>query len=349
MLNTNRIQSNIYGLVGYAQPIESLYAIVDAVNNESRSGKFFQGFSFLTRIENLRNAAPEDLNNTDFNLWLTQTTKEGLINACQNTISAERDLLEHRVLYHYEKDFNNKISNTAGRFVGYEFELVKKESVTLQINTLITSFDGEVTFNLYLYHSSQKQPIKTIELTTQIDSDLTQSLTDCFMYYQNEVYIGGKFYLGYYQDDLGSVQAYDRQYELSDIENWFTNVRIEAIRVDNTTGTDLFDVNFVRDSSETWGLNFDISIYKDYTQFLIDNQRVIQDLIGLQTAVQHLNYMEYNYRNNDIDKRNAELILLELKGLPGKTNGLEERLEREIMRVQDLLFPKPRLKRLTLN
>lgn len=351
MLNTARIESDIFGLVGYRQPIETEFAILDVTNTETRSGKYFNGYSNLVRIENLKNSVTE-FSDANFNTWLTQRTQEALINSCQDAIKGQRDLLEHRTLYHYENDFNTKITNIANRFVGYEIELRKKEGIALQFNTLMSQFDGVVAgLTIYLYHSSQKTAIKTFALTTQTDSVKTDSLSEFIIYYQNEVYIGGKFYIGYYQDDLGTVQAYDRRFERADIQNTFNNVLINEISVDDTTGITLFDVNNVNDNEQSWGLNFDISLYKDYTQYLIDNQVVIQDLIGLQTVAQLLNTMEFNNRNNDIQKTNQDTrILIELKGLDGaKELGIETRLEKEKERVQDLLFPDPRITRRTLN
>lgn len=339
MLDVSRILTNFYQQIGWRQPIEQEFAIVSAANQTSLSGKYFQDYSKAIRVENLKNTFPQGLSDADFNTRLTEKANEGIVRACYDAISEEKDLLESKSLYHFQNDFSNKITNIANRFVGYEVSLAKQEGIAITLNKLMTQFDGVDTFNIYIYHSSQKAPIETISVTTQTDSVKTESTTKK-LYYQNDTYIGGTFYIGYYQDDL-SVQAYDRQFELADIQNCFEWVYINPIKVDSTSGTNIFDINNVENASESWGLNFDISVYNDWTQLILNNKSVMLDAIGYKVAAMLVDDMYYSNRNSSISKEAKQRLLIELKGVSGaKEFGLEAKTEKEIKRAKEVFFPE---------
>lgn len=339
MLDVARILTGFSQQIGWRQPIDQEYAVVSAANNVSNSGKYFQDYSKSIRVENLKNNFPQGLSDDDFNARLTEKANEGLVRACYDVISDELDLLESKPLYHFQNDFSKKITNVSNRFVGYEVTLAKQEGIAITLNKLMTHFDGVDTFNIYIYHSSQKSPIETISVTTQTDSVKSET-TSKILYYQNDIYTGGTFYIGYYQDDLG-VQAYDRQYELADIQNCFEFVYVKPIMVDATSGTDIFDVNKVENASESWGLNFDLSVYNDWTQLLLDNKSVMLDAIGYKVAAMLVDDMYYSNRNNSISKEVKQRLLIELKGVSGaKEFGLEAKMDKEIKRVKQVFFPE---------
>lgn len=348
MLDVPRLISNIEQQIGWRQPIDTENAIVDAFNNTSNSGKFFQDYSKAVRIENLRTSWPL-LNDADFNTKLKQETEESIVRASYAAVNGAADLIETKPLFHFENDFLNKVPNVTDKFVGFELQLKKKEGVAIKLNKIMSQFDGIVSpLKLYVYHSTQKTAIFTIDITTQVDSVKTQN-NDTTLYYQNDLYVGGTFYIGYYQNDLGSTQAYNREFERADIQNRYECISMRSISVINS-GIELFDINDIVNESETWGLNFDISIYKDWTQLIIDNITVIEDLLGYQTVSMFINSMLYNNRNNDFQKANQDRFLIELKGLSGaKELGIETILQKELERVQQIFFPRHLITITTVN
>lgn len=348
MLDVPRLISNIEQRIGWRQPFDTQNAIVDAFNLTSNSGKFFQDYSKAVRIENLRTSWTQ-LNDADFNAKLKQETDEAIVRASYAAVNGASDLIETKPLFHFENDFLNKVPNVTDKFVGFELQLKKKEGVAIKLNKIMSQFDGIISpLKLYIYHSTQKDAIFTVDITTQIDSVKTQN-NDTTLYYQNDLYVGGTFYIGYYQNDLGSTQAYNREFERADIQNRYECISMRSISVINS-GIQLFDVNDIVNESETWGLNFDISVYKDWTQLIIDNISVIEDLLGYQTVAMFINSMLYNNRNNDFQKSNERRFLIELKGLDGaKELGIETKLEKELERVQQVFFPRHLITITTVN
>lgn len=332
-------QTGLVGLVGWRMPQVPEFAIVEAANEASSSGLFFQGFNKLVTISNLRNSLPEELSDAEFNEELRRLTNDAIAKVLLAVIQKKKpqvkDLLERFRLFDRANVRDELIDNVANTFVGYEIDPARNNNLKAVINAIGTEFDGVATFDIYLFHSSKTAPVATKSVTTLVGESSFTSVTDFIMPYLNGSSVGGKWYVGYQQDDLGAVKAQNRGFEDSDTQNASKYLGIRPIVVEGYTGTNLFDIADVKDSNNTHGLNFKFSVSSDFTGFFIDQKNSFANLIGYQVAMDVLHIIINSTRNNEIKKETRNLAMIELKGTDERPHiGLEWQLAKAIKETE---------------
>lgn len=338
MYDINAIKTNLTGLVGWRQPLETEFAILDAANLTTSSGLLFQGSHALVTIENLRNALPESLSDGNFNTALLDMQKDVIAKVVHNVFQKKKpdtkSLLEKIRLYDNANVKDDPIANVAQRWVGYKIDLKKNNNLKVVIDALGSEFNGiKAGLTIYLFHSSQKAAIKTFSLTTLANDSKFDDLADFVMDYIT--FVGGTYYIGYKQDDLGSVQALNRTFEISERANKPKHFDIDPIRIENYTGIELFDIDDIEISSETHGLNFEFTTTVDLTNLISDQKNVFANLISLQMAADVLSILINSTRTNAIKKETRDLALLELKGTDeNKYIGLEWKLGKAVKETE---------------
>ena len=334
MYDIPTIKTNLAGVVGWRQPLEAEFAILDAANLASSSGLFFQGVHRLVTIENLRSALPESLSDVKFNTELLDMQKDAIQKVVQSVFQLKKPrtkaLLDKLRLFDNANVKDDFIENVAGRWVGYEIDLSKNNNLKVVIDALGSEFDAiKVGLTVSLFHSSQKAAIVTFPLTTLAGDSKFDDLTGFVMDYLT--FVGGTYYIGYEQDDLGVVRALNRTFEVSERQNKPKHFDIQPIRVENYVGPDLFDIDDLEVSSETHGLNFEFTTTVDITNLISDQKQTFADLINKQFAVDVLTTIIYSIRTNAIKEETRRIALLELKGTDkNRQIGLEWQLARAI-------------------
>ena len=333
MYNISTIKTNLSGEVGWRQPLESEFAIIDVPNLISSSGLIFQDFHPLVTIENLRNVVPENLSDAEFNTFISDMQRGVIAKAVQNVFQKKKPLtkalLDKLRLFDQANVMDDPINNS-GFWVGYEINLNKNNNLKVVIDAIGSQFDGIKTgLTIFLFHSSKKTAIKTFPLDTIKDDSKFDDLTDFDLDYLT--FIGGTYYIGYKQDDLGSVRALNRGFDLSDQQNKPKHFTIRPIRIENYTGIELFDIDDIEIASETHGLNFEFTTTIDLTNLISDQKQVFANLIGMQMAADVLEKIFNSTRTNAIKKETKDLALFELKGTDeNRELGLLFRLEKAI-------------------
>lgn len=333
MYNISTIKTNLSGVVGWRQPLQTDFAIVDAPNLISSSGLIFQGFHSLVTIENLQNAVPESLSDADFNTFILNMQKDAIAKVVQSVFQKKKPqtkaLLDKLRLFDQANVMDDPITNS-GFWVGYEINLNKNNNIKVVIDAIGSEFDGvKAGLTIYLFHSSQKTAIKTFSLDTIEDDSKFDDLTDFDLDYLT--YTGGTYYIGYKQDDLGVVQALNRGFDISDQANKPKNFTIRPIRIENYVGIELFDIDNIDITSETHGLNFEFTTTVDLTNLISDQKQIFANLIGIQMAADVLEKLYNSTRTNAIKKETRDLALFELKGTDeNRKTGLLFKLEKAI-------------------
>lgn len=350
MFDVSKI-NNLYGLVGFRTSTESDYGILDADNEGSTSGLYVQDVCPLISIRNIKNTIQDrSISDADFNTLLKNWQKSAIQDLCNEILIDYDFFIENRVLFNYESKFEDKITNGT-KFVGFEINPVKRKDIGIIINTIFLRFDGEATFNIYLFHSSQKEPILTKEVTTETNNEVSVSVSDFILRYAD--YPGGKYYIGYLLSDIGAVQAIARDYNLSDVQTNYNMFSIRAIKVEDHNTNTLFNVEDVEYTSENWGLNFDISSIYDYTDVIVENKDRMAVAVQYLVAEKALKQIAYSQRENR-DKRLSQSAYLELKGnaqteeMPFNL-GLEKRTRNEIKKLKKTLFKEQKIQKLCIK
>jgi len=349
MIQADKIHTALSGFMGWRQSVNSDFAIVDASNQLSSSGEYFQDFSPLVTIENIKNNQQyASISDADFNTLLNNLYKSAYVKVFKDVFS-KNDFVENKVLFPYENVLTDTITNSTS-FVGYEFQPANRKEFLTTINTLFTTFDGVDSVKVLVFHSSKQDPILNTTVTTVANEDVASSVDWDFSATE---YAGGKYYIGYLRSGL-TAKAINREWDSSNVANSFCTFSMRPILVDGWDSETLFDVDDVDYEDETYGLNFDITTWKDYTNIIIQNKNRFTKAIGLQVAVDVLDLMLKSTRSNRNERQMNANILLERDGIldaskdSTRVDAVIPRLKRELKMLKENFVEQPLIVRGTL-
>jgi len=335
---------SLLGLVGFRQSTLTAYAtLMDAGNIASTSGLYVNDVSGLITSKNIKNSQEDTaISDANFNTFIDNTQKSSFIKLLKAIFSND-DLIENKVLYRFESDFTNALTN-ATDFVGYEIDVAKQKNINVVINKLILTFDAVDNVKILLFHSSKDALQDSETIATVADTDVHTSV-NWNLPAANSI-VGGKFYVGYLRSGL-SASAYNRDYESANSPMWYHALGIVPIQVASWDAETLFDVNDVEYSDETWGLNFDISSLKDYTSIVVENKDRFARALQLQIAADLLNLMATTTRSNRDERIIKSEALIDLNGTRNIENipdsvGVLKQLADEIGTIKKM-FAVPKL------
>lgn len=332
MFQADKIATNLVGIVGFKQPYNPAYAILDVDNLASTSGLYVNDNSYA-KIEYIKdNQDYKDISDEDFNILLKDLQKSSIVSVC-NQVFNEYDFVDRNVLYKYAL---NKVNTEVlpDGFIGYKIEVSNDKNTAVTINRVILEFQGIGDLTLLLYNTGKIEPIATKEVTIASDSQI-EVLN--WILNNSETTYKGDYYIGYISTGL-TVAPYKRDWNMSNIMSTFKEVSIESILVDGHNGLDLFDLNLVDGLSQNVGLNLDISVYDDYTDFITNNSFLFAKAISLDLTIKCLQMYVASLRSNSNERKAQELyqkIMIEIEGSKGSDSvisvvGLREKVLGEI-------------------
>jgi len=335
MIQRDKILTELYGtgksVVGFRQPANPSYAILTGANLVSLSGVYLS--DGLVTIQNIKECQDyKDITNTEFNTTLANYIKDAIINAC-DLVFTEDDKLEYGVLYNQETAKTELLDNGSD-FVGYEINVLNKTDILTILNSLITEFNAAGELDIYLYHSSQKNKIESQPIT------LTESSVETSVEWLLDKHktFGGTYYVGYYTDGL-VPKAINRILDNSYYRKQFKNVLFRPIKVTgHTTVNEMFDIELIQYENDTYGLNFNTTVNKDYTDYIITNKKRFAKLIKYQFQADMLRLMITSTRSNAIERKSLNRAQAELDGIlteDGKvySQGIIRKLENEAKKL----------------
>ena len=265
----------------------------------------------------------------------------------EKTIGGEtKTLLERRPLFDGSGYYANQIDPT-NSMVGYEILPVRAMGVTTKIDRIGLQFTKPVKVKMFLFHSSQPQPIHTFDLNyTGNGSYQWFDVSDTFLPYISEATApGGTWYLCYDQSTLPyDVFAINMSKDFStdpcgtcnvgSVQAWrelTKYIQISPFRNDSKNGEELFNIQSnVYTSATCYGMNVQFTVSCDITDFIISERLVFANAISLQMAAYVLRELALNpnVRQNanqlNIDR---ESILYEVDGVSqGRAQGIGHQL-----------------------
>ena len=257
-----------------------------------------------------------------FSEWLEAKTKASIQKAisrfvAEKTMNGGKALCENRTLFDGTGRLVDTVKNKQN-LVGFEIVPVRAKGITTKINKIGLQFTKPGDYTLYLMHSSAGAPVKVIKVTkTKANSFEWFSISDLYLPYQGEdTDAGGSWYLCYFQSELPeSSQAIfkDKDWskepcgscsrrELLAWQAWSKYLEIhpfyvneEHVSRDEADEPLLWDVNkniYTYDSN--YGLNLEVTVNCDLTDFVIEQRMLFQDVIAKQLAVDMLREFAYN-------------------------------------------------------
>lgn len=257
-----------------------------------------------------------------FSEWLEGKTKASIQKAITrycNEKTAEgtnKPLCESRTLFDGTGRLVDTVKNKKN-LVGFEIVPIRAKGVTTKINKICLQFTKAGEYTLYLMHSSIYEPIRTIKLTKTRDNSAEWfTVDDFYLPYQSEdIDAGGSWYLCYSQSELpeGS-QAIRKNKDWSkepcgscsrrellawmawskyiEIHPFYVNEELTDIEDESLHLWDIENNQYTYDNN--YGLNLEVTVSCDITDFIVEQRMMFQDVIAKQVAIDMLREFAYN-------------------------------------------------------
>jgi len=346
MFQISKINSNVIGLVGWKQSIDPTHPVIDATNLATSSGSYFQDFSPLVTVDNIKQTQNyPSISDAQINTMLGDMAKSAMIKVL-NQVFQDEDLIENKILFPFEMSYTKDIENDVS-FVGYELQQPTRMELAHVLNNIVLSFDGVDSVKILLFHSSKQAPILTKTIATVADQDVDTVLN----WMLSKEYNGGIFYIGYLRSAL-TAKAKNREWDKANVRACFNTLRIEPIIISGWNSETLFNIEDREYSDKTFGLNFNISCWKDYTNTIIQNRNKFVNALGLQVAIDVCDLILKSTNSNRVERVSKAAVLYELDGIVSdempRIMGLKARLSAEVKRLKSNFTGTPAISRGTL-
>ena len=264
-----------------------------------------------------------------------------------------KNLLERRTFFDGAARLQSTIDPT-GKIVGFEIVPVRSMGVTTKIERIGLQMVGGIgKVKLYLFHSSQVAPMREIELDFTNDNGGFQWFTPAEPIYlpyiagmdENGNDSGGAWFLCYNQNDLpAGMQALNVSKDWSvepcqtclggSIESWRQMTKYLQVSpfgihapADFAEYPEMFDIGKVSyTNTMNYGMNVEISVGCDLTDFIISQRQIFATVIQKQVAANVLRTIAMNpdvrVNRNQVNVTRDDL-LYEIDGSPtGRASGL---------------------------
>jgi hypothetical protein len=255
-----------------------------------------------------------------FSEWLESKTKASIQKAIArycNEKTAEgtnKPLCESRTLFDGTGRLVDTVKNKKN-LVGFEIVPVRAKGVTTKINKICLQFTKAGEYTLYLMHSSMDAPVKIIKLNKIRDNSAEWfTIDDLYLPYQSEDNdAGGSWYLCYFQSELPEGSQAIRKNkdwskepcgscsrrELLAWMAWSKYLEIHPFFVNeeliNGESLHLWDVeNNQYTYDNNYGLNLEVTVSCDITDFIVGQRMMFQDVIAKQVVIDMLREFAYN-------------------------------------------------------
>lgn len=334
--------------LGWKQPTLTGSPVIADENTKSISGRNFgQSFHAMCTVNNLKsNQEDPAISDDDFNQYLYDLQSDMIMRSL-NEVFRSQELIEQVLLY-TRFGYNDIPIVNSSQFVGYVINIANDKSIATQINFLTLYFTESVSIPIYLYEDGVKDPV--VIFNAQVDAwertlwELDGSDGDHPQIVLKFVR-GRRYYLGYYQDDLGTSQGIREQ-----IDDWSTCLCFEAYPLSAPLdGAGFgFNHNYRQFPFLPGGINMEMISFRDHTEKIIRKANLFDEMQGLQMAAFTLELINHSMRTNR-DQRQSEQqsqqAFIELnqsfatKEMPVMP-GLKSRIDREMVKLKQTFFPK---------
>lgn len=339
--DNTKVLAAMKGRLGWSQPTLAGMPVLSTLNLAATSGRTYEEFHPSASIQKLYTSQEDNaISDANFNALL-QKKDDTTIWRSLNAIFNRPQLIEHGLVYERQSNVRNIPVPNQGNFCGYRIK-VSNDNYAVMVNTVALFFNGVATFNLYLFNDLTLAPLKTQSVTTLANSQTVVKLDWVLKYIDDNK--GGLFYVGYFQNDLGSVLAVDEQLNMWDDSKCFGAWPFQSPQ------TDTLNFNRINPSVvfRTYGMNMEVSSYRDFTEVIVMNAGLFDEARGLMMAIYVLEIIKNSPRANSTTRQANEVIKLEYDldlAFPTKDApfmaGLKAQLQREFKRINENFFPKP--------
>lgn len=339
--NIGKVMTTLQGRLGWNQPTLAGMPVISGQNQAATSGRYYEdGHASCTIQKIYANQDDPLISDAGFNALLQKMDRRVIMRSL-NAVFNRAQMIEHGVVYERMSNIRNVPVPNSGNFCGYRIK-VANGNYSVMVNNVALFFNGVATFNLYLFNDLTLAPLKVQSVTTLANSQTVIDLDWILTYVDNNK--GGLFYIGYFQDDLGSVLAVDEQLNM-----WADSKIYGAWPFQSPRVAGQLDFNRINPSVvfRTYGMNMEMSSYRDYTEVILRNAHLFDEARLLCMAIQVIELIKNSTRTNSVSRQSNDMIKLDYDlelAFPTKEApfmaGLKAQLVREFERINCNFFPK---------
>lgn len=277
-------------------------------------------------------AVPENIQITDteywietnsFSEWLETKTKACITKAINSYVNEKvakgtyKALCEKKTLFDGTGRIYDTIKNK-NNLVGFEIVPIRAKGVTTKINRIGLQFSEPGDYTILVMHSSLMEPYYQETFTKRIGDNIewfTPSQELYLPYEADEIDAGGSWYICYVQSQLPTGSQAIRKsrdwskgpcnecsrHEYETWHIWSKYLEVHPFYVNEELvpivgeQVQLWDVeNNLYDYSTNYGLNLDITVACDMTDFIIEQRQMFTDYLSKSLAIDFLREFAYN-------------------------------------------------------
>jgi len=277
-------------------------------------------------------AVPENIQITDteywietnpFSEWLETKTKACITKAINSYVNEKiakgtyKTLCEKKTLFDGTGRIYDTIKNK-NNLVGFEIVPIRAKGVTTKINRVGLQFSEPGDYTILVMHSSLMEPYYQETFTKRVGNNVewfTPSQELYLPYETDEIDSGGSWYICYVQSQLPTGSQAIRKsrdwskgpcnecsrHEYETWRIWSKYIEVHPFYVNGELvpvvdeQVQLWDVeNNLYDYSTNYGLNLDITVACDMTDFIIEQRQMFTDYLSKSLAIDFLREFAYN-------------------------------------------------------
>lgn len=275
---------------------------------------------------------PENIQITDteywietnpFSEWLETKTKACITKAISCYVNEKvakgtyKTLCEKKTLFDGTGRIYDTIKNK-NNVVGFEIVPIRAKGVTTKINRIGLQFSEPGDYTILVMHSSLMEPFYQETFTKRVGNNIewfTPSQELYLPYETDEIDAGGSWYICYVQSQLPTDSQAIRKsrdwskgpcnecsrHEYETWRIWSKYIEVHPFYVNEELvpvvdeQIQLWDVeNNLYDYSTNYGLNLDITVACDMTDFIIEQRQIFTDYLSKSLAIDFLREFAYN-------------------------------------------------------
>jgi hypothetical protein len=232
-------------------------------------------------------------------------------------------------------DIEDDLVTNDSKWVGFRFRAINTDHSRIIINQIGVQFTVAQTLTLYLYNQNTQS--QTFTVVTLEDDFVWRDVSNIIMSEKE-----GNWYIFYKQDDISGQAVGNNTVVNLDLYQYAAIAPFEV-----AAGTDL---NTIDESNFNWatnfGLNFNITIDCEYTNFITRHRKYFGEALQIQFAYDMLQQMASNPEaRSNLHQRNInfEKVDFELTNIEGKFETVvlkKNRAIRELKKSLDKLGMK---------
>lgn len=360
----DNVLNALTGRLGWLQPTLSKAITIAGLNTTSNSGRYFNDGSFHAIVDPyiIQQVQPDtQITPTNFNALLLRLQQSAILRSL-NGVFNKREILERALLFErFGRQDYLDTPQPVPTFVGVRITTPRDFDRSMQIDSLALFFNGNASFNFYLFHDTQPgSPIATVPVTVQAGKQTVLNLSQFTLNY-SQFNKSGYYYFGYFQKDLPAgvvgmneiIERFNDMFEFGCVP-----VELQQLPTGPGISANNIDVNQVSFTIKTHGFNIQLSAFRDHTENILMSPYLFDNLIGLQVAAMTVEMIAMSYASNLMERITKELISMiwkdlnmdDSKGLGDfqpQVAGLKKMIQQEIIRVKKEFYPKPKIETIT--